>query len=89
MGKLKEKDVDKPLLTCTLCDKRHSVQDVRDGKFAAETGICMKCYGKMRRSSSTCFGKKQHGRTLGYDPEAPECQAFCWDRKICKSLVET
>jgi len=76
------------LLWCLLCGARFGIEDVQDGRYLAETGICKGCYDGMQRSGKTCFGKETKGSRLGYDEKAIECQEFCKDRKICRDYVK-
>lgn len=69
---------DKKLLACLLCSKKFSIEDVRQGNYIPETGICTMCYREMAADLATCFGKQ-------YDQEAVECQDFCPDKSVCKT----
>lgn len=74
------KKVERKILKCKLCPMIYSEADVRVGKFFPSTGICRRCYRKMQRVGTTCFGKK-------FDSTAQECQFECPDRAICRVFV--
>jgi len=81
----------KPILSCLLCKRRYSEEDVRHGLYWPQTYICSRCYGRMQAApyEVSCFGKPTEvdmctGRKrLGYDSRSLECNRLCPDRDIC------
>ena len=86
---------DSPCLECLLCAKRHSREDVRNGRYWPQTMVCSVCYVKMQAAPyrKSCFGKPTVLEPIsefiqvivekGYHPEAEECSRLCPDREPC------
>lgn len=78
----------KALLWCLLCSDRFSSDDVDEGRYFAQTGICTKCYTRMKKSDDTCFGKENGDGRYGFDESTEECGEFCPDREVCRLFVQ-
>lgn len=81
-------------LECLLCFRRYSLEDIKDGLYRIETGVCSFCYAELQKKShnEACFGKPSvrlpEGKTLlGYNSKAVECNRLCQDRELCRSIV--
>lgn len=86
----------KPILSCLLCKRRYSRQDVEEGRYWPQTFVCSFCYARMQQApiQVSCFGKtaevnhRTGHRELGYDPEALECREVCPDREVCRRVFQ-
>jgi len=72
----------KKVFKCLTCTSVFSTEDVEEGNYFPSTGICLECYRGMRRSGTTCFGKKSK-----YDQTTNECGHECPDRNVCRAFV--
>lgn len=70
------------LFSCSSCNNRFSVDDVKKGNFFPSTGKCSNCYLKLAKNKSQCFGKKKK-----YNASSVACGIECPDSTVCKSFV--
>ena len=69
------------LFSCTRCENRFNLEDVKEGKYFVTTSTCLDCYKQMAKSRVWCFGKKKL-----YNSNGIVCQE-CPDEKICRSYI--
>jgi hypothetical protein len=66
---------------CVQCGDRYLMEDVEAGTFFPSSSVCLTCYKKMHKSSSSCFGDKDK-----YGVSKLPCQE-CGDNRICRSFI--
>lgn len=66
---------------CVKCSKRYTMQDVEDGYFFPSTSVCLECYQKLAKTSSSCFADKSK-----YSLKELACSS-CVDNKICRTFI--
>lgn len=78
---------DKGLVECAVCKARFTEDDILCYRYLIESGVCYKCLRRAQKKSSTCFGKKNEGKVVGFDRSAPECKTLCPDRDVCPKFI--
>lgn len=79
-------DMQARVLECIECRGQFALEDVKGGRFHAETMTCGKCYRRMQglEPAISCFGKLKTDEHQGYSEKDIECRLHCMDRKACK-----
>lgn len=70
------------MFECVLCAGRYTLVDVEDGQFFPSTRVCLRCYIKMYKNKTNCFGDKEK-----YNMKELPCQE-CPDNRLCRSFVK-
>lgn len=84
-----------PQVECLLCYTKFGLSALESGLYQITTMICSNCYKRMQEQpvEQSCFGKPtivdQKGKLLqrAYHPDAVECQKYCPDKNICKTVL--